>query len=75
MDFLENINTFISIIAGCISIIMACISHNQKKKCVKIKNEINTKIENLQINNKSIKSKDNFIIENIGTFDNAKKNI
>ncbi|MGG7175515.1 hypothetical protein ACQPV1_19775 [Clostridium neonatale] len=71
MEYLKNVQTIISIISGILSIVMFFLSRNEKKKCAEIRNNIEEKIE---IFNKqsSIKSKDQFNIEKVKTFDNRK---
>ncbi len=71
MKIFENINTIVSIIAGLLSILMFVLSNRERKKCTQIKNIIEQKI---QIVNKesTIKSKDEFNIKQVETFDNRK---
>lgn len=71
MKIFENINTIISIIASLISIIMFLLSKREKEKCAEIRNIIEQKI---QIINKesTIKSNDEFNIQQVQTFDNRK---
>jgi len=71
MDYLRNVQTIVAIVSGLLSIIMFFLARNEKKKCVEIRNNIE---QNIQVFNKesSIKSKDNFNIEQVKTFDNRK---
>lgn len=67
----EDINTIVSLLAGLLSIIMFFLARNEKNKCIKIRSNIEQKI---QILNKesTIKSKDEFNIKKVETFDNRK---
>jgi predicted amino acid-binding ACT domain protein len=71
MEVFEIVNLVLSISASILSIIMFFLSKKEKNSCLKIKNDIDQKI---QIINKksSISSKDSFNIESVGTFHNDK---
>ncbi len=72
MKILENINTIISIICGIGSVIMFFCAKHQRDKCIEIKNEINTKIENFNILTKENITNENITSGDVGIFDNRK---
>lgn len=71
MEFLKNVQTIVAIISGVLSIIMFFLARSEKKKCAEIRDTIE---QSIQVFNKqsSIKSKDEFNIEQVQTFDNRK---
>ncbi len=71
MGIFEIVNLVLSISASVLSIVMFFLSKKEKNRCVKIKNDIEQKIQ--LINKKSsISSKDSFTIESVGNFHNDK---
>ncbi|CZR78384.1 hypothetical protein NMF83_14870 [Clostridioides difficile] len=81
MEFLENIDTIISVISGIGAMIMFFCAKKEKEACLKIKNEINQKLseqKNQQYNNingnKNMVSNDNYDIKDVKNFDNRKYN-
>jgi len=71
MELFENINTIVSILAGLLSIAMFLLAKNEKNQCNQIRSTIEQKIQILN-KNSSIKSKDEFNIKQVDTFDNRK---
>ncbi|QNU66949.1 hypothetical protein EHE19_019335 [Ruminiclostridium herbifermentans] len=71
MEIFENVNTIVSIIAGLLSILMFILSSKERRKCTQIKNFIEQKIQVVS-KESTIKSKDEFNIKQVETFDNRK---
>ncbi|BCJ97051.1 hypothetical protein [Anaerocolumna chitinilytica] len=71
MEIVNNLDVILSVVCSIGSIIMFFKAKNEKDQCIKIRTEIKN---DLRITNdsKEIKSKDEFNIKQVNTFDNRK---
>lgn len=71
MEIVENIDVVLSVVCAIGSIVMFFKSKKEKDECLKIRTEINNNIKIMKSSNE-IKSRDEFNIEKVDTFDNRK---
>lgn len=71
MEIIKNLDVILSVICSICSIIMFYKAKREKDECIKIRTDIQNNLK-ITSTSKEIKSRDNFHINSVQTFENGK---